>query len=132
MDIFAVLVAAAIAFAIGALWYGVFSKQWVAASGVPTDEIGAPIGANSPVKYLGAFICILFVSGMMRHVFSMAEIDTMLKGLMAGGGIGLFIIAPWITLNVLFAMRPKALAVIDGGYAAVACTVMGLVLVAMM
>lgn len=132
MDIFAVIVAAAVGFAIGALWYGVFSKQWVAASGVPTDEAGMPEGANSPVKYIGAFICILFVTGMMRHIFSMAEIDTMLKGLMAGGGIGLFIVAPWITLNVLFSMRPKALAVIDGGYAAVACTAIGLVLVAMM
>lgn len=131
MDVFAVIVAAAVGFAIGALWYGVFSKPWVAASGVPTDENGAPIGANSPVKYAGAFICILIVAGMMRHVFSMAEIDTMIEGLMAGGGVGLFFIAPWITLNVLFSMRPKALALIDGGYAAVACTAIGLVLVAM-
>jgi hypothetical protein len=69
---------------------------------------------------------------MMRHIFSMADIDTMLKGLMAGGGIGLFCIAPWITLNNLFASRARCLCWIDGGYAAVACAVMGLVLVAMM
>lgn len=131
MDFFAVLVAAAVGFAIGALWYGVFSKQWVAASGVPTDEKGAPKGGGMPLTYLGAYLCIVVVAGMMRHVFAMADIDTLMKGVMAGGGIGLFFIAPWITLNVLFAMRPKALAMIDGGYSAIACAAMGIVLVAM-
>ena len=87
MDIFAVIVAAAVGFAIGALWYGVFRRQWVANSGVPTDATGAPTNGGNPVTYLGAYICILLVTGMMRHIFSMAEIDTMLKGLMAGGGI---------------------------------------------
>jgi len=132
MDIFAVIVAAAVGFAIGALWYGMFRRQWVANSGVPTDASGAPSNGGNPITYLGAYICILLVSGMMRHIFSMAEIDTMLKGLMAGGGIGLFIIAPWITLNNLFASRARCLCWIDGGYAAVACSAIGMVLVAMM
>lgn len=132
MDIFAVIVAAAVGFAVGALWYGVFRRQWVANSGVPTDATGAPRNGGNPVTYLGAYICILLVTGMMRHIFSMAEIDTLLKGLMAGGGIGLFIIAPWITLNNLFSARARCLCWIDGGYATVACAVIGMVLVAMM
>jgi len=131
MDYFAVIVAAAIGFGIGALWYGVFSKQWVAASGVPTDENGAPKGGGMPLTYLGAYVCILLVAGMMRHVFAMSNMHTVLDGLMGGAGIGLFFIAPWITLNVLFSMRPKALALIDGGYATLACAVMGIVLVLM-
>lgn len=128
MDYLAVLVTAAIGFAIGAVWYGVLSKAWVAASGVPTNERGAPKDGGNPITYLGAYLCILLVAGMMRHTFSMAHIDTLGKGVVGGLGIGLFFIAPWITLNVLFSQRPKALALIDGGYAAIACAVMGGVL----
>lgn len=49
-------------------------------------------------------------------------------GLMSGLGIGLLFIAPWIAMNVAYAMRPRALAIIDGGYAVVGCGVIGLVL----
>lgn len=129
MDWLSVIVAAAIGFGVGAVWYGVLSKAWVAASGVPTDANGAPQGGNNPVTYAGAFLCILLVAGMMRHTFAMAQIDTLAKGLVGGLGVGLFFIAPWITLNVLFSQRPKALAVIDSGYAILACTAMGGVLV---
>lgn len=129
MDLLAVIVAAAVGFGIGAIWYGVFSKAWVAASGVPTDDRGAPANGNIPLTFAGAYLCILLVAGMMRHTFAMAQIDTLAKGLVGGLGIGLFFIAPWITLNVLFAQRPKALALIDSGYAALACAAMGGVLV---
>ena len=128
MDYLAVIVTAAIGFAIGALWYGIFSKAWVAASGVPTDANGAPRGGANPVTFAGAYLCILLVAGMMRHVFAMSAITTPGLGVMAGLGIGLFFIAPWITLNVLFSQRPRGLALIDGGYAALACAVMGGVL----
>lgn len=128
MDWLSVIVAAVIGFGVGAVWYGVFSKAWVPASGVPTDDKGAPRDGGSPVTYAGAFLCILLVAGMMRHTFTMAGVDTLAEGFTGGLGIGLFLIAPWITLNILFSQRPKALAVIDGGYAAVGCAVMGGVL----
>lgn len=132
MDYVAVIVAAAVAFGLGALWYGMLRRQWVANSGVPTDKTGAPLNANNPVTYLIAFFCILLVAGMMRHIFVEAHIDTQIKAIMSGAGIGLFIITPWITLNNLYSSRPRALCWIDGGYATLACTAIGIVLVAMM
>ena len=128
MDFLAVFVTAAVGFAIGALWYGVFSRRWVAASGVPTNEHGAPRDGANPVTYAFAYLCILLVAGMMRHMFAMSPIDTVNLGVMGGLGIGLFLIAPWIALNILFSQRPKILILIDGGYAAVACAIMGGVL----
>ena len=128
MDYFAVIITAAIGFGIGAIWYGVFSRTWVPASGVPTNERGAPRDGANPVTYAGAYVCILLVAGMMRHVFAMSQINGFGVGIVAGLGIGLFFIAPWITLNVLFSQRPRVLALIDGGYAAAACAVMGGVL----
>ena len=37
---------------------------------------------------------MLLASGMMRHTFEMAAIDTMGKGLTSGLGVGLFFISP--------------------------------------
>ena len=49
-------------------------------------------------------------------------------GLLAGLGVGLFFIAPWVAINNAYGQRPIALTVIDGGYAVLACSLMGLVL----
>jgi hypothetical protein len=70
----------------------------------------------------------LIVAGMMHHVFSLSRIETLGAGFLAGLGIGLFFITPWIALNNLYSMRPRMLTIIDGGYAALACAIMGLIL----
>jgi len=127
MAYLAVLITAVAGFAIGAVWYGVLSKQWIKAAGVAVDADGKPQG-GSPLLMFYGFLCVLVVAGMMRHAFAMAGIDSPGKGLLAGIGIGLFFITPWITLNALFGMKPKELPMIDGGYATVACGVMGVIL----
>lgn len=128
MEYLAVIVAAVVGFAIGAAWYNIFSKPWVADSGVRVDAQGNPTGRSAGVTYGGGFLCVLVVAGMMRHMLASSGIDTPWSGMVSGLGVGLFFIAPWVTLNVLFAMRPLRLALIDGGYAAVACAAMGVVL----
>jgi hypothetical protein len=123
-----VLVAALVGFAMGAAWYMTLSKKWIVAAGIVCDENGKPEGGSSPLPFVVSGICMLLVAGMMRHMFAMAGIDGAGKGLVAGLGVGLFFIAPWIAMNVAYAMRPPALAIIDGGYAVFGCAVMGLVL----
>jgi hypothetical protein len=129
MGVVSVLLAALAGFMVGALWYGMLSKAWVADSGVPVDEAGKPAGGARPGIFAGAFLCILVVAGMMRHIFALSGIATPGSGFVAGLGVGLFLIAPWITMNVLYTLRPLRLAAIDGGYAALGCAVMGTVLV---
>lgn len=129
MGLLSVILAALAGFALGAVWYNLLSRQWIAASGVKLDASGQPEGGASPLTYGGAFLCILAVAGMMRHMLMSTGVTSAGGALVAGLGVGLFFIAPWITLNVLFSQRPLRLAVIDGGYAALACAAMGLVLV---
>lgn len=128
MGLVAVLIAAGIGFTIGACWYMALAKPWMEASGVPVGADGQPAGRSPALTYGGAFLCILIVAGMLRHVLVSSGVTTPVAGAVSGLGVGLFLIAPWITLNVLFAMRPLKLAAIDAGYAALACTAMGLVL----
>ncbi|GHF02178.1 hypothetical protein GCM10016455_24080 [Aliiroseovarius zhejiangensis] len=122
-----VLISAIAGYAFGAVWYMVLAKKWVAATEIEVDENGKPVD-TSPLPFIVAFISALVVAGMMRHIFVMAGIDTVGKGLTTGLGLGLFVAAPWIVNNVMFGERDKSLIWIDGGYAAGGCAVIGLVL----
>lgn len=124
----AVILAALGGFATGAVWYMTLAKPWMAAAGVEADENGKPKGGGSPLPFVIAGICMILVSGMMRHMFAMAGIDGAGMGLVAGLGVGLFFIAPWVAMNYGYAMRPPALTLIDGGYSVLGCAVIGLIL----
>ncbi|WP_283966868.1 DUF1761 domain-containing protein [Tritonibacter sp. AK171] len=128
MELVSVLVATLAAFASGAAYYGALADPWMTASGVERDAEGKPKGGQTPAIFAIAFLCQLIIAGMMRHVFSLSGIETLGAGFLAGLGIGLFFITPWIALNNLYSMRPRMLTIIDGGYAALACSIMGLIL----
>ncbi|QYK41968.1 MAG: DUF1761 domain-containing protein [Paracoccaceae bacterium] len=128
MGILSVLLAAAAAWILGAVWYMALSKQWIAASGVPVDAQGKPAGGMNPLPFILSALCMLLVAGMMRHVFAAGGVATPGAGLVSGLGIGAFFIAPWVMINNAYAMRPFSLTLIDGGYAVCGCGLIGLVL----
>lgn len=129
MEILNVIVAAFAGFALGAVWYNVLSEQWIEASGVSCDSDGKPVSMQKSYIFGLSFVLIMIVTGMMRHVFAAAGIDSVVNGVVSGIGIGLFFISPWIGINNLYAGKPLKLTLIDGGYATLACAVIGLVLV---
>ena len=122
MGVLAVLLAAAGGFATGAVWYMVLAKPWMQAVGKTEAEVKA---SQNPVTLVIGFLAALLTAGIMRHVFSMSGIESIGGGLVSGLGIGAFMTAPWILTNYAFADRPKALWLIDAGYAAAACTIIG-------
>jgi hypothetical protein len=128
MQFVAVIVAAAGSFAFGALWYGMLARPWMAASGVKLGPDGRPANGSNPTPFVISFVAMIFVAGMMRHVFAMAGIDGIGEGIVGGLGVGLFFITPWIALNNGYAMRPASLTAIDGGYATIGCGIIGGVL----
>ena len=77
---------------------------------------------------MAGLIAAVVCAGMMRHVFELSAIDTIGKGFISGLGIGLFLVTPWLVTNYTFAARPRQLMLIDGGYATLGCTVIGIVL----
>lgn len=128
MGLLSVIAAAVAAFAFGAAYYMALAKPWMAAAGIEVGPDGKPVDAESPVPYIVSFICILLVAGMMRHTFALSGIDTVWNGFHSGLGIGLFFITPWIFINTGYSNRPWKLAVIDGGYATAAATIIGVIL----
>ena len=128
MGFLSVIVAGVAAFIFGAIWYGIFAKKWMAASGVEVGADGQPANQKDPLPYIIGIVSAILVAGMMRHAFIMGGVDTMYHGVLSGFGIGLFLATPWFATCYGFAGRPKILTVIDGGYATGGCTVIGAVL----
>lgn len=124
MGILAVILAAAASWGFGAAWYMKLGPRWMAAAGLTE----ADMQKKDPTPFIVSFLCAIVVAGMMRHIFAMGGIDGAVMGLVTGLGLGLFIAVPWIATNYLFAQRDKALIWIDGGYAAIGSSLMGLVL----
>jgi uncharacterized protein DUF1761 len=127
MEVISILVAAAGAYVFGAFWYMRLGDSWIRASGVALDENGRPVSAGI-IPYITSAIAVILVAGMMRHMFGMAGIDSLGKGLVAGLGLGAFIAAPWIVTNYTFADRSRMLMLIDGGYAVIGCAIIGTIL----
>lgn len=127
MGAFSVVVAAAAAYAFGAVWYMLMARPWMDAVG-PTPE---KIDRRNPVPYIVSGICVLLVAGMMRHVLISSGVTEFSGAVVSGLGLGLFVVVPWIVTNYTFARRPPILAVIDGGYAVGGCTIIGAVLALM-
>lgn len=127
MEFLSVVIAAACGYAFGAGWYMYLSRPWIEASGIQVDKSGKPVN-SSPLPFILSAIAMILVAGMMRHVFAMAGIESFSKGLLAGLGIGLFLISPWIMINNAYGGRPFKLTLIDGGYATLGCGLIGAVL----
>ncbi|MDW4498104.1 DUF1761 domain-containing protein [Sulfitobacter sp. D35] len=128
MGILSVLIAGISGFIFGAIWYTVFATRWMAVSGVALDAEGKPINRSNPVPYITSLVGCILVAGMMRHTFVLSGIDTPGEGFVAGLGIGLFLVTPWIATFYAFGGKPRDLVLIDGGYATFGSTVIATVL----
>ena len=124
MDYVGVLVAAIASYAFGAAWYMILGKQWMEAANITEEDVSR----KNPAPFIISFVAAILVAGMMRHAFAQAGIEGANKGLWAGFGLGAFIAAPWVITNYAFAGRSMRLMFIDGMYAIVGCTIIGLVL----
>ena len=127
MELLIVIFAAIAAWAAGAVYYMMLAGPWVRLSGVKVDNRGKPTN-SSAAPYLVSGLAMLLAAGMIRHIFEMAAIHDLGKGLLSGAGIGAFIVAPWVLINNSYAQRPMMLTLIDGGYAVLACAIIGAVI----
>ncbi len=128
MEYVNVLAAALGAFAFGAVWYIAMSKPWMAAAEIAVNANGRPQGNGSMMPFAVGIVAMIVVAGMMRHVFATAGIVSIGGSVVAGLGIGAFLITPWMAMNYAFSMRKPALSVIDGVNSVVGCGIMGLIL----
>ena len=108
----AVVVAAAAAFAVGAVWYGpLFGKRWQALSGLSDEDIQ---GANMAATYGTAFALQLIAVVVLALL--LGPDATAGSGALTGLGVGAAWVATAMGVTSLFTQAPFALTAINAGY----------------
>jgi hypothetical protein len=122
----AVVAAAVSAFVIGALWYSpvLFQRSWMAANSFTE----ADVQKGSPATIFGVSFVLCLLMAFNLAAFLGAPDTTMTWGATAGALAGVGWVAFGIAVVALFERRPIAWTLINGGYWAVALTVMGAIL----
>jgi hypothetical protein len=125
VNVWAVLLATVVYFALGALWYMALSKPWMAAVGFTRADVEK--GSNP------AIFGVTFVLEAVA-VFTLAVLlgNTALSGIGGGASLGALVgIGIWFALmsvTFIYESRRPALFLIDGGYHVLALTAAGAIL----
>jgi len=124
LNLWAVLVAAVSAFLVGGLWYAPFflGTAWKRANGFPSD-----LPPASPKVFVLSFVFSLIMA-MNLAMFLNDPKTTAAWGATAGFLAGFGWAAMGIAIVSLFERRPWSYVLINGGYLAVALTLMGAIL----
>lgn len=116
-----IIAATVSAFVLGGIWYGpLFGKKWQALVGLSDEQVKS---ANMAKTFGGAFV-LTFIAAFVFAMFLGPDI-TLQQGLAYGASAGLCWVAASFGINYLFAQRPLALWLIDGGYATLMFTLFG-------
>lgn len=116
--------AALASFAVGGLWYSpvVLGRRWQRLAGLSDDDLA---GRNLTAVFGGSLVCAL-VGALVLALFVGGSASAG-AGAAAGAAVGVGWIATALVTTALFERRPLGLALVDGGYQAVAYTLMGLI-----
>lgn len=113
----AVIIAAVAGWLVGAVWYSVLSKQWLAAQGktmetAKQDAAGQSLPVLLIIVFVANLIMAVMLSGIMTHVGPF----TVRSGMISGALIWFGFVVTAIATNYAFQGRKPMLTVIDGGY----------------
>ena len=118
----AVAVAAALAFAIGGLWYSpiLFARAWMREAGVDEARLqGGNMAKIFGLAFLGSVVMALNLA------FFIGDKGTLAFGLFAGAAAGIGWVAMALAIMYLFERRSMKLWLINGAYQVLILTVMG-------
>lgn len=115
----AVAVAAVAGFIFGGLWYGIFSRQWMAATGMD-QKLANGDGGMSPKPFVIAFLAELvmawMLAGVLLHI-SRGGVDlTLRNGLISGVLIWVGFVMTSPIVNHAFEGAKRTRTLIDGGH----------------
>jgi hypothetical protein len=126
----AVVLAAVAGWFVGAVWYGVLGKAWMAALGWSEADMTGPDGKRRMpvgpmiVAFIAQLVMALMLAGIVGHI-GPPNIE---RGVVAGVLVWLGFTITAITVNNAFQKRKPMLTVIDGGHWLAVLVVQGIVI----
>jgi hypothetical protein len=133
MNYLAILAASVAGWLVGAVWYGVLGKAWMAASGKSEAEIASATTARKMPAgpMILAFIAQVVMTAMFAGLLGHLGYRTAHQGAIAGALLWLGFVITTQAVNNAFQMRKPMLTVIDGGHWLVVLAVQGAILATM-
>lgn len=119
LNIWAVLLAAGASFLFGGVWYGAFSKLWMAAANLTDEQVTAQSGPSPRpfvITFLAQIIMAWMLAGVILHLARSGVPATPRNGLISGFCIWLGFVATTLVVNHQLQMRKLTLTLIDGGH----------------
>jgi len=129
INYWAVLVAGALGFGLGGLWYRLLAEPWKTAHGFTTEQIRAHHGKGAaPTPLIIAFVADLIMAWMLAGLMGHLGAITVKNGLIAAFFVWLGFVITTLAVNNTFGMRSPKLILIDGGHWLAALLLMGAVI----
>ncbi len=129
MNYWAVLMAAVAAWMLGALWYSLLAKPWMAAAGVAKASIESNAGSiRGFLPFVVAFVAVLVMAWVLAGIMGHLGQLSIKNGVVSGAFCWLGFTIPAMAANYTFGQRRPLLLLIDGGYWLAALVVMGVVI----
>jgi hypothetical protein len=123
----AIIVAAVVFFAIGAVWYNVFSKPWLDGIGKTVEQIMKENG-GSPLPYVVGFVAILIMCYTLGWIVQRGMEPTAGNGALTGATVAFGLIGATLALNYGFEARGVTLWLINAGYVFVGLVIAGAII----
>lgn len=136
IDWMAIIAATAASWVFGAVWYGVLSKQWMAAIGFTKADIAGPDGKpKAPVipmvvSLVAEFLMAMILAGVIAHTAKKGV--TISSGALVGAICWLGFVITTLATNHAYGKAKPMLTVIDGGHWLGVLLIQGVVLGALL
>jgi hypothetical protein len=125
----AVLVAAAVGFGLGGVWYRALAKPWMAAHGFTSEMIRAHHGKGArPLPFIIAILADLIMAWMLAGLIGHMGDVTFKTGIITAAFVWLGFVITTLAVNNTFGLRSPMLIVIDGGHWLLALVLMGAII----
>lgn len=121
----AAFAAAAAYFVLGAFWYGVFAKPWMALSGKTEEEVKAGAGAAA---YVIAAVTSVLAAISLAAILRLVGAETLPDAICVAGLCGVGLVCSAAAKHYAFQGFKPGLLLIDGGYDVVSFVLMAVIL----
>lgn len=113
-----ILIATIASFLFGAVWYGAFSKPWLAALGKSDGELKASAGFVVPmvVTFVAELVMAWVLAGILAHLLKGGVAVGVRNGLLTAGFVWLGFVATTLASNHAFQGARRTLTLIDTGH----------------
>lgn len=130
VNFLAVIIATVASMMLGAVWYGVLAKPWMAANGFTRESLTGPDGKpkGGGISYVVAGVSKLIMAFCFARLLALVDAVSVSNGIALALFLWIGFVATILSVGHRFQMKPWSLTFIDGGYWLAVLVVMGVVI----